>query len=233
MTHPYSSQPNADSTDQLRPMRIARLEERPDPASVFRITVLCTGNRFRSPIAAAVIETLTEGMPVGVRSLGTKHVGTVGAMPEAIEAGAHLGIDVTGHIARLATPSDVAHADLVLGFELSHLARARQLGAPTAHVFTLPGLANVVERLSFDRIEGEGFAERARRIVALAHRNRHVPGESLREIRDPAGVSTRRAFSIARDVHYNASIVVGYLFDTAPTTTPGGGQERGYPVAGA
>jgi len=221
------TQPNRDP---VQPIPITRLAAPAEPADVFRITVLCTGNRFRSPIAAAVIETLTEGLPIDVRSMGTKHVGSVGAMPEAIDAAARLGIDVTGHVARLATASDVAHADLVLGFELSHLARARQLGAPAEHAFTLPDLAAAVEELSYDSLPPAGPVARARAIVARAHERRRAAGRPLREIRDPASTDAHRALQIARDVHLHASTVVGYLFENAARPAPGTGGGRGYPA---
>jgi protein-tyrosine phosphatase len=193
------------------------------PVSIepFRIAVLCTGNRFRSPIAAAVIETLTEGLPVEVRSMGTKHIGTRGATSAAMDAAARLGVDLTGHRARLATAVDVAHADLVIGFELMHLARARQLGAPISRVFTLASLGAVVEKLPHERHSAERPTDRARRIVTWAHQHRDASG-GLREIRDPVAAGPSRSLSTAREVHRYASIVAAYLFDAPArgTSTP-------------
>ena len=147
---------------------------------------------------------------------------------------ARLGIDVTGHVARLATASDVAHADLVLGFELAHLARARQLGAPAERTFTLPDLARTVEQVPYERRDAHTTAQRAREIVAWAHRHRLGTSGAVREIRDPLRAGPARSLETAREVHYHASVLVGYLFDTAPSrSTRREEKSRGYPAAGA
>ena len=42
-----------------------------DPAQRFRFVIVCTGNRFRSPLAAAVVEQLVPELPVEVSSLNS------------------------------------------------------------------------------------------------------------------------------------------------------------------
>jgi protein-tyrosine phosphatase len=201
--------------DHLRSVPVADPGEVPVSIEPFRIAVLCTGNRFRSPIAAAVIETLAENLPVEVRSMGTQHTGSRGATSSAIDAATRLGVDLSAHRARLATALDVAHADLVLGFELVHLARARQLGAPISRMFTLPSLGEVVEQLPPERVNGERPTDRARRVVTWAHQHRDAAGTALREIRDPVAAGPSRSLSTAREVHHYASIVAAYLFGGA------------------
>ena len=40
-----------------------------------RVAFVCTGNRFRSPLAAALLESEAEGLPVEIASLGTLDLG--------------------------------------------------------------------------------------------------------------------------------------------------------------
>jgi protein-tyrosine-phosphatase len=61
-------------------------------ADVFRVAFVCTGNRFRSPLAAALFRSAAEGLPVEVASAGTLDLGGVGAL-----------IHITERLARSAT----------------------------------------------------------------------------------------------------------------------------------
>ena len=45
-------------------------------ADELQVVFVCTGNRFRSPLAAALFREATSGLPVDVRSMGTSVTGS-------------------------------------------------------------------------------------------------------------------------------------------------------------
>ena len=50
----------------------------------FQIVFVCTGNRFRSPIAAAFVQKHGAGLPLDLRSLGTLDTGPAPPLAEAV-----------------------------------------------------------------------------------------------------------------------------------------------------
>lgn len=153
----------------------------------FELVLICTGNRVRSPIAEAFLRHLLDDLPVELRSLGTLQLGEAPPLPEALEAAAVLGFDISGHRARAIHGHDLGGADLVIGFEQRHLAAAVvEGGAPRERTFLLTEL---VELLADSRAEPFGEpVERARKAVAEAHARRTRAGATTRaEIADPLG----------------------------------------------
>jgi protein-tyrosine phosphatase len=159
--------------------------------TAFQLVVLCTGNRFRSPLAEVLLRELTEGLPVTVSSGGTLSLGPVPALPEALDAATAMGLDLSSHRCRHFSEAELDRADLVLGFERSHVAAAVVDGA--AHperTFTLPELVELlrqVEPRAHDPIE------RAREAIALAEKARSGRPRllDLSELGDPYGRSQR------------------------------------------
>ena len=156
----------------------------------FRVVFLCTGNRFRSPLAAAVLRRESEGMPVDVDSAGTLELGPVPALPEAVFEAERLGLDLRGHRACSLDEADLAGADLVVGFERMHIRTAVVEGGARREVtFTLPELVQLL-----GRIEPPSAAdplERARLSVELAHAGRPQDPTlaDAPELADPLGRS--------------------------------------------
>lgn len=84
------------------------------------ILFVCTANRYRSPIAAAVFASLLEKSTASaweVGSAGTWTKNGLPAIPEAVTKAASLGLDITNHRSRLITREMIAAADLVLVME--------------------------------------------------------------------------------------------------------------------
>ena len=85
------------------------------------VLFVCTGNQFRSPIAAAAfIERLNdEGGAAGwrVESAGTWTEVGQPPLPAAIQAAASCGLSLEGHTARLVEASILASSDLILVME--------------------------------------------------------------------------------------------------------------------
>jgi len=172
-------------------------------ADRFRIVVVCTGNRFRSPLAEHVLRRETEGLPVDVSSVGVLDLGGIEAMPEALEAAQELGLDLSAHRTRVLTPEPLEGADLVLGFERRHVARAVVAGgAPLERTFTLPELVELLG--SIPSVGDEDPAARARAFVAAVAAERPDPRTAaVPELADPLGRS--------RSFHRDTAEQVGEL----------------------
>src|SRR4051812_47299631 len=132
----------------------------------FRIAVICTGNRFRSPLTAALLKRRLEGIPSSVGSAGTLGLDRP-ALREAVELARERGLDLSAHRTRFLPPRSLGRADIVLGFEPAHLEAAQEAGgAPPDRTFTLPELVGLLEGIDVDPALPK--LERARAAVATA-----------------------------------------------------------------
>lgn len=124
-----------------------------------------------------------------VTSAGTLDLGPAPALPNAIEAAARCGLDISAHRAHLLTDDDLREADLVLGFERRHIVAAVLDHAGRRELtFTLPELADLLNGLPSD--EGRGPVQSAVEAVERAHRRRHGRDPSTPiELPDPVGQS--------------------------------------------
>lgn len=154
----------------------------------FDIVVVCTGNRARSPVAEAFLRRLLADLPITVRSLGTLDLGPVAALPEAVESAAAHGLDLSSHCARTLRGEDLSVADLVLGFERSHVVSAVvDCAALRERVFTMGELAGLLAQVELD--EWAVPIERARRAIAAAALVRGHATGGMTELADPIGGS--------------------------------------------
>jgi protein-tyrosine-phosphatase len=135
------------------------------------VEFVCTGNRARSPLAEALFRRRTLDLPVRVRSSGVLDADGNPALPEAIEAAAHLDLDLAAHRSRALRPGDLSGADLVVGFEEVHIAVAIETGgAPAERTFLLLELPELLERAP--ALDVEPPLSRARATIAELHRRR-------------------------------------------------------------
>jgi protein-tyrosine phosphatase len=154
---------------------------------VFTIVFVCTGNRCRSPSAEGFTRALARGLPVEVTSAGTLDLGEVPALAETVAAARAFGVDLSTHKSRAMVSAGLERADLIVGFELDHVAAAVVEGnARRERTFTLPEIVRLLEGVA--PAPGD-LEERARAAVAGAHRKRmehdaFVPRE---EVPDPIG----------------------------------------------
>ncbi|MGZ4309000.1 MAG: arsenate-mycothiol transferase ArsC [Gaiellaceae bacterium] len=199
------------STSGARRHEAPRRAEERKPGSVFRIVVICTGNRFRSPLVEGFIRQETRGLPVEVRSCGTLDLGPVPPLPAAVEGAAKLGLDISGHRSRALKDVDLDDADLVLGFERAHVARAVVDGG-TAKDRTFTVL-ELVELLEAAPTPGGESVERARKAVELAAGYRRPrAGRPLPELSDPLNESARRQRNAVKRLHEISLELVEGLF---------------------
>jgi len=152
----------------------------------FDVVVICSGNRFRSPIAEAILRRAAEGLPVGVRSFGTMNLPPGHALPEALELAPSYGLDLVSHRSRPLAGEDLSDADLVIGFELMHVSRAVVgASAPRERTFLITELAALLDEAAPP--EGDGVVERARASVQQADEARKAGTGMWQEIADPIG----------------------------------------------
>jgi protein-tyrosine phosphatase len=153
---------------------------------MLRVLFVCTGNRCRSPFAAAALASLTDGAGVEIDSAGTAEIGAQPPTDNAIQIARSMGIDLTGHLSKSIARVDPAEFDAIIGFERAHIAAAVvDGGEPHDRAFLLPELVRLLGTGLV--LEGGNATERARSAIKGAARARgtdFVPGE---EIDDPIG----------------------------------------------
>jgi protein-tyrosine phosphatase len=178
------------------------------------VLVICTGNRFRSPLAAAVLTHELRGVPVKVFSRGTLDVGSLPPLVEAIDISRKLGLDVSKHRARPLRPEDLRGVDLVIGFETQHLEAAQQAGVSPVALFDLEQIVKLLVRLD-RRPSRRDYAASVRNLLAEADSQRDAPSVVV-EIEDPIGKSSAEALAIGRRVHALSLSLARLLSPRAP-----------------
>jgi protein-tyrosine phosphatase len=140
-------------------------------ANAFRLIVICTANRFRSPLAEAFLREGADDLPLEVTSLGLTVREARPPIEGAITEAAALGVDISEHRSRPLRAAKLAETDLVLGFESIHVAQAVvEAGAPRERAFTILEFVRLGARLQPPLILDP--VERARRMVTAAHTQR-------------------------------------------------------------
>jgi protein-tyrosine phosphatase len=168
-----------------------------------RVVFVCTGNRFRSPLAEGVLRSRLGDLEadVQIESFGTLELGAVAALPEAVAEARRLGVDISEHRARSLANVDLSEVDLVLGFERMHVVTAVvDAHSDRDRTFTLPELVAAVN--GFPGGPDEAPVERARRLVASAAGLRRPNAQLLdvSELTDPLGRPPEEQARIADEV---------------------------------
>lgn len=169
-------------------------------AGGFDVAFVCTGNRFRSVLAAAAFAAAAAGARVRVESYGTLDLGPAEPLPSAVREARALGLDVSSHRARCLTAADLEEADLVVGFELEHVVAAvERAGARVERTFVLSELADLLADVA-PASDGDAVAAAIAR-VERAHAVRSNGGpRRLREVPDPVSLPPAAQAAIARAV---------------------------------
>jgi protein-tyrosine phosphatase len=180
-----------------------------------QVAFVCTGNRFRSPLAAALLARDTDGLPVRIVSLGTLDLGSKPALPEAVAIAQEQGLDLSGHASRNLTSVDLEPFDLVLGFERKHLmAAVVEAHSSIERTFTVPELVALLRRLPGPPLSADPV-ERAIVRIRQAHAAR-PPGfrnGPLPELGDPLGMTLQAQRATAAELSELVSALAVSLFD--------------------
>lgn len=180
-----------------------------------QVAFVCTGNRFRSPLAAALLARAADGVPMRIVSLGTLDLGSKPALPEAVALAEELGLDLSSHASRTLASAELGPFDLVLGFERKHvMASVVEAGASLERTFTLPEFVGLLRRLPGPPLPTNPV-ERALVRIRQAHTMR-PPGFSqgpMPELGDPLGKTLQAQRQTAADLSDLVSELAGGLFD--------------------
>jgi protein-tyrosine-phosphatase len=111
------------------------------------VVFICTGNRARSALGAALLTHYAPTDRIAVRSVGLLELGTdMPALPEFVEIGRGLGVDLGSHVAKKLATDQLRDAALVVGFERQHVVEAVTVGrSDAARTFLLGELVELLE----------------------------------------------------------------------------------------
>lgn len=184
----------------------------PEAGTRFQLVFICTGNRFRSPLAEAVVAPLVAHLPVDLSSLGTLDLGGAPPLRAATKAAKKLGLDLSTHRSRTLIGADLSEADLIVGFEAAHVGAAvLEAHARRKRTFLLTELVELLEASA--PLETDDPLERARTALVSADEiRRQDPVRGQAEIPDPLGGSARMAREIAREVERRADLLARRMF---------------------
>lgn len=191
-----------------------------------QVLLVCTGNICRSPMAEALLRSALErrlgdgAPPVG--SAGTIAREGAAAMPEAVEAAAELGVDVSGHSARRLRPEDIRHAVLIVGMAAEHREDVQALVPEAeARTFTLKELVRLLEAAGprpVDTTPTDGVLPGA---AADAHRRRAgspaIWGED--DVVDPLGLSLQGYRAVASELADLCERLASGLYEGRPVAS--------------
>lgn len=181
----------------------------------FSITFVCTGNRFRSPLAEAFVRRLTLELPVTTDSYGTLPIENAPPLPEAVELATACGISLSDHRTRYLDKASLQDVDLLIGFEPAHVRQAVvDAQAPRDRSFTL---LDFVSLLPPGGLAPRGnVLDRARSLVAATgKRCAELNNPTMKAMRDPLGGRWKVYRQTASDIRDLSIIVVESLFGLA------------------
>jgi protein-tyrosine phosphatase len=158
-----------------------------------RILTVCTHNRTRSVMMAALLESmLTDQLGAGrvtVRSSGFGPEG-IAAIDDAVSAMARRGLDVSAHRSRATTAALVEGADVIVTAERDHVVKIAALSREAfARAMTLPELLTRAADGSAPRAAG-GVRPWIESLTAERTAGAYLR-EPIPEVADPTGTAAR------------------------------------------
>lgn len=162
-----------------------------------RILTVCSHNRTRSVMAAALLESkLTDRLGAGAVSIRSSGFGPIDlpAIDDAVAAMRRRGLDVSAHRSSTTTTSLVDGADLILTAERDHVVKIAALSpAAFRRALTLPEF--LAATMQGDEDDGGDIREWVESLTAERTAGEYLRGD-VPEVDDPTG-SAPRAFEAA------------------------------------
>ena len=182
----------------------------------FSIAFVCTGNRFRSPLAEAFVHRLTLELPVSVASYGTLELENAPPLPEAAEIALSCGISLADHRTRSLNNASLEDVDLLLGFEPAHIRQAVVDGqAPRERSFTMRDFVPLLPTAELAAPDEE-VVKRARSLVADAGaRLAELQNPTMSAVPDPFGGPWKVYRQTASDIRDLSVTLAERLFGVA------------------
>jgi protein-tyrosine phosphatase len=182
------------------------------PGNPLRILTVCTHNRTRSVMMAALIDALmVERVGAGVATVASAGFGPSGvaAIPDAVDAMRRRGVDVSGHLSRRIDVEIVRSADLILTAERDHVVRIASIEpAGFRRSMTLPEFVSMAARSPSE--EGEDVAAWIRMLTGSRTASAYLR-EPVEQVDDPTGWSARAFESAVVGIESQCSAVVSLL----------------------
>lgn len=177
-------------------------------AHLFKVAFICTGNRARSPFAAALLSKCVLNLPVSARSFGTLDLGVVPALPEARRVALAYGVDLATHQSTPLLAGDLSGFDLAVGFEPMHVASAVVIGGiPRERAFQLIELSDALgSQRSAKNVDC--WAE----LLQLAHERRVRGTKRAVTIVDPVGRGAEVVASVFEEIAMHVAALAEMLF---------------------
>ena len=165
-------------------------------------------------MAEAVVRSLAEHLPVEVSSAGTGVVQAVPSPKKTLKAASALGYDLGEHRSRSLADVNLDAADLVVGFEIAHVATAVvERGADRSKTWLLTQLVRALEAEPAGARQAAGSVDEARSHLARAAELRSSAPPMLDDqIADPMGRSARTHEATARTIDELCRRIVAGLF---------------------
>lgn len=177
-----------------------------------RVLFVCTANRIRSPLAAALFRRLAaeRAVAVAVDSAGFGPAG-LPVLDRAAVVARELGLDLAGHRSRTVDAAAVHDADLVVGMEADHLLRLVDLAPDRAgRVYRVRELARLAEqRPAPTAPTGAAVAAWP---AALPHRDLAAALDPGLDVADPVGRPLRAFRRTASELSAALTVVADAWF---------------------
>lgn len=182
----------------------------------FSIAFVCTGNRFRSPLAEAFVHRLTLELPVSVASYGTLELENAPPLPEAAEIALSCGISLADHRTRSLDNASLEDVDLLLGFEPAHIRQAVvDAQAPRERSFTMRDFVPLLPTAGL-AVADEEVVKRARFLVeAAGARLAELQNPTMSAVPDPFGGPWKVYRQTASDIRDLSVTLAERLFGVA------------------
>jgi protein-tyrosine-phosphatase len=168
---------------------------------------------------------LLEGA-IRIRSVGTWARPESPPMPEAVQAVAERGVDISSLRAEALTPRAVEVADVVITMTAQHRDEVLHIVPEAApKTFTLKELVDLLERLP--GADGPPSPETAATRIAKAHRVRGEPGHDAvtdEDVADPLGLGVETYRAVAWELEGLVDRLIEGLFGNQPAARIAAGE---------